>query len=145
MVSAAPTLPRTLRTIPTRERVHAPLLLLRRLVETALADATRTSHGQPTAEALLAREWLEADCDWTRKAVVPPLALRQEGFPGSFSWCCRWLEVDPAEVRQNGLPFPVCSASARNWRRLRRRRVNGRNGMRYVAGLPDIYRRWHTS
>jgi hypothetical protein len=137
MVPAAP-LPRTIRAIPTRERVNAPLLLARRLIEGALIDATKTSRGKPTAEALLAREWLEADCDWTRKGVVPPLTLRQEGFPGSFDWCCRWLSLDPGEVRRNGLPYPTCSLSNRCQWRTRRRTVNRRNGMRYVAGLPDV-------
>jgi hypothetical protein len=102
-------------------RPFLPLLLLaRRLVESAFHDAVRTRDGRPTEEARLAREWLESDLDWTRKGVVPPPELRRQ-YPGSFQWCCRWLSLDPQEVREHGLPQTTCAdrSMSEHWQRTR--------------------------
>jgi hypothetical protein len=139
----APTHPESLRTIP-RQRVNSNLFLCRRLLETAFADATHTRNGQPTPEARDALTWIQTDCDWSTSGLNPPAELRV-GYYGSFEWCCGWLGLNPREVREHGIPFPVCSRSAHEWHRIKRRQVNVRNGVRYIAGLPDIYRRWHTS
>jgi len=74
--------------------------------------------------------WIEDSLDWTclRNAdgtvPIPPRDLQLEAVL-SFDWCCRLLELNPAHVRENGLP------STRLWRE------NVTQG-----GLPRIYRLW---
>jgi hypothetical protein len=74
--------------------------------------------------------WIEDILDWTRlrnsdgTVPIPPKELQSE-FILSFEYCCRCLELDPAHVRENGLP------STRLWRE------NVTQG-----GLPRIYRLW---
>jgi hypothetical protein len=139
----APTHPEALRTI-SKQRVNSNLFLCRRLLETAFADATHTRNGQPTPEARDALDWIQADLDWSTSGLNPPAELRT-GYYGSFQWCCSWLGLNAHEVRERGLPHPVCSLSAHEWRRTKRRRVNGRNGLRFVAGLAEIDRSWRVS
>jgi hypothetical protein len=106
-------------------------LFCRRLIEAAFHECLETEHdGRPTAAALESWEWLSARLNWTlRGEGVPPEELRSE-FYGSFEWACLWLSEDPDTVRQNGLaPAHAFIKSARNHRD-------------WVAGLPDVQRRW---
>jgi len=137
----------------------SPLLLLcRALIENAFADAVRCAQGKPTAEALEALEWIESRTDWTRRKnhkiatgdgslPIPSEDARKE-FPGTFDWCCRWLNEDPDDVRQRGLPHPVVRdlqpghgirAYAPMRSRVARTSVHGK---RHVAGVGAVREAW---
>ena len=84
-------------------RANPVLLLLRLCIESAFVDALRTRDGVPTPEAIEAAAWIEARTDWTRRpGPIPPPALREQNVL-SYEWCCAALDLDPEQIRQNGL------------------------------------------
>jgi hypothetical protein len=59
-----------------------------KMIALALADAGHIKRGLPTKEAESAMQW-----------------LTNNSFElGSFRWACHWLNLDPDQVRANGLP-----------------------------------------
>jgi hypothetical protein len=115
---------------PPRPTVNPLLLLARRAIEEAFEAARKFQDGEPTEDAVDALRWIEDRLDWTRlrrsdgTVPIPPRHLHVD-FVLSFDWCCRLLELDPAKIRENGLP----------------------RSPRYIehstqGGLPRIYRMW---
>jgi hypothetical protein len=141
-----PTLPAKLQSLPGRVRPNATLFLCRWMIEQAFRSACVVDHdGMPSEIATEAVEWIEARLDWTRTAtaLIPPEDLRQE-FVLSFEWCCRWLDLNPDVVRQQGLP-PSCATLHTTGKRLRiRARYDhgGRTSRHHVYGMPDVRRIW---
>lgn len=72
---------------PARKRTKAdPVLLMwRRLIESAVADAKRTRYGLPTYSAILARWWIEEH---------KPKQSEAEDWERSFECACSWLKLD---------------------------------------------------
>ncbi len=66
-----------------------PLSFWRRLIGTAVYNATRTREGQPTDAAILERNWIERRTDRTDR----------EAWSVSFECACEWLDLDPAAER----------------------------------------------
>jgi len=91
-----------------------PLLLMARLcLESAFRDCLKLeSDGRPSEDAVNAMTWIRDDLDWTAVplqrrieawgAPAPPPHIREE-FCFSFQFCCRVLELDPQEIRNNGI------------------------------------------
>jgi hypothetical protein len=95
---------------PHDHYVFPVLLLARRAVEEAWECAKkRFIDGEPSDEAVEALTWILDDLDWTRlrradgSVPIPPREMWGELY-FSFDWCCRLLEIDPAVVREEGLP-----------------------------------------
>lgn len=127
-----------------RERPNPLLWLAREMIWAAFRDAVRLdSCGAPTVEACLAVEWLAADLDWTRRnGPIPPQNIREE-YVLSFSWCCGWLGLDPAAVRERGLPADAASMDgAGGDLRIRARKSRGHTSRKHVRGLPHVYEVW---
>ena len=77
---------------PAARTIPIPLLLFRRLLDTALHEAKRTRDGIPTFNAILERAWFEQH--------VEPGWL---GWETSFANCCRMLGEDEEEARRGCL------------------------------------------
>jgi hypothetical protein len=81
------------------ESVHNPranplLLFPRKMIDKAIDDGQETMQdGEPTDDALLARDWLE----------YQPDHQNDEDFFGSFEWCCHWLTLDVSHERTRAL------------------------------------------
>ena len=72
--------------------VADPILgLWRRLINTAVADASKTMQGVATYEAVLARWWIEE---------YRPTQEERDAWGGSFECACSWLGLDVNEERK---------------------------------------------
>ena len=116
---------------PHEQHAFPVLLLARRAVEEAWECATkRFIDGEPGEDAVDSLQWLEASTDWTRlrrsdgSTPIPPREIWDELIL-TFDWCCRLLELEPAVVREVGLP------TSRLWRE-----------NCTVGGLAAIYENW---
>ena len=85
-----PTLVKRVELLPKLDAPSNPILLLwRRLIDTAVAEATKTECGVPTYHAVYSRWWIEE----YRPA-------RSDGaWGGSFECCCSWLGIDSDDER----------------------------------------------
>ena len=92
-IDAARTDRSLVRDLPQRmpDKADPVLLLWRRLIDTAVADATKTMYGVPTHSAILARWWIEE---------YKPAKTDKQAWCGSFECACSWLGKDPAEERK---------------------------------------------
>ena len=76
-----------------------PLLLLwRRLIEHAIADASKSHAGLPTDSAILARWWIEEH---------RPQQKDRAAWASSFEAACGWLQLDVDEERGRALTIIV--------------------------------------
>jgi len=74
----------------TRNAHASPYLLYpRRMIDKAIADGKETHKGEPTEDALLAREWVAYRPDWKSP----------KDWYGSFEWCCHWLGLNIEQER----------------------------------------------
>ena len=67
------------------------LLLYRRLIDTAVAEAMKTVYGVATHGAVFARWWIEE---------YRPAKTDDDLWPFSFECCCHWLSIDAEEERK---------------------------------------------
>ena len=143
MQPAASLDPRNLRSAPGRPHPNPLLLLCRLMIERAFRSACYTHDGVPTQDACDAVEWITSRLDWTGTGSVPPEDIRTE-FYMSFEYCCRWLDLDPDQIRRSGLPRDVATLDPGNRRRMhtRPRNDHGRNSRPHVAGLAAVYGCW---
>jgi len=118
---------------PHEQYVFPVLLLARRAVEEAWECAKKKfQNGEPSDDAVEALTWILEDLDWTRlrradgSVPIPPREMWGELY-FSFDWCCRLLEIDPAVVREVGLPTS---------------RLYHENPT--VGGLAAVYENWAT-
>lgn len=91
-----------------------------RMIHTATADAQEVMErgataGEPTWDALLARQWIEHQPDWNDA----------EDWYGSFEWCCHWLSIDVQEQRKRSIE-EIDDSLARKFLRFRRNQLLGR-------------------
>lgn len=85
-------------------RANPLLLFPRRLIEKAIDDGkTVDPAGMPTDEAIEAKDWLERPGDISD--------------PGTFEWCCHWLDLDIEQTRRNALSE---INNSEGWRHARR-------------------------
>ena len=100
---------------------HDPVkLLFRRILDDSFHVACQVGpDGLPTEQAEEAMSFIETKTDWTAIPLAerlrrwgcpaPPAELRREHYL-SFDFCARALDLDPEQVRRDGLPKPVCIA-----------------------------------
>ena len=99
---------------PRKRMVHVPLLLFRRILDTAAHEAKKTHNGEPTKVAVLERTWFEQHCEpgWL-------------GWEASFSNCCLMLEIEESASRR-GFLREIDRAWAKaltDWGRRRRNQI----------------------
>jgi hypothetical protein len=94
----------------TDSGVNATLLICRRMIESAVHDAKEAFRGEPTAQAKIARAWIDQRIGKPDRELYSSnpeyRAAYQEGFYLSFEWCCQWLnhtERETEEIRQQKL------------------------------------------
>ncbi len=92
LVDAAKTHRSLVASAPARRRAMPlpQLLFWRRMIDSAVADAKRVTHGIPTDAAIAARWWLEE--------LRPPQSECRE-WERSFECCCSWLHIEPNAER----------------------------------------------
>ena len=75
-------------------RTDKPLLLWRRMIEFATAEAKKTEDGMPTDLAILARWWI---------ADFQPKEADKQEWERSFACACNWLDLDAGKERKKRL------------------------------------------
>lgn len=85
--------------------------LLWRQIELCYWDAHRTKHGVPTKAAVAAYRWLTSD----------------SMQPFSLGWCCLFLGIPVAQVRERGIAV---------------REYGGMRALRRTGNLRDVVERW---
>jgi len=92
-ISAAKTDRSLVANAPARRSVmpDPQLLFWRRLIDSAVADATRTLAGMPTDSAILSRWWIEEH---------QPKQSDRNDWERSFECACGWLKLDAETERK---------------------------------------------